>query len=358
MKIFKYITILTIGLVAFACSDDDNPTAEDHFMAQPIPQIPVDTDYIVGSPYVSFQWNSAVPETPSAGNYDSQYGDPTAYALHVDQALKGGIDYFFFDLRSAVKITEHNTDKAFIAKLQSASNAASIKFAISYNFGALGLKDNNRIEDAGKVDEFINDFELMLPYMQQANYMKINGKAVVQIERGDELYANDNAAVYAQLREHMAGLGQELYIIATQRAWSPPARYEFRYVGGVDAVTGIEYNRNNLTNYDRYIMLHKMLEVNWTYQRDWFADNGLQFVPNISPSINPQIRNSRSTDWAIVKDPQYFSDMCNVARVGTGTDKLVILDSFNDWNYGTQIEAATSYGEAYLDILKKEFKVK
>lgn len=359
MKIFKYITILAIGLVAIACSDntDDYEKVEDHFMAQPIPQIPVDTDYIVGSAYISFEWNEDIPEAPTVGMYDTQLGDPTAYAAHVDQAINGGIDYFFFNLRSAEDATGHDNDKAFIANLQSASNAASMNFALTYNFGALGLSDGNRIEDAGKVDAFLNDFTLMLPYMQQANYMKIDGKAVVQIRSAHDLYANDNAALYTQLREHMSALGQELYIIGATREWTPPARYEFRFIGGVDAVTGPNYYRLNERSYDRFIMIHKMLEVNWSYQRDWFAENGVQFVPNIVPSKNPQIINDRSKDWAIVKEAQYFSDMCNVARVTTGTDKLIILDSFNDWNNGTQIEAATSYGEEYLEILREEFKV-
>lgn len=359
MKIFKYITILTIGLVAFACSDptDDYPTPEDHYLNEPIPQVAVESDYIVGSPYVSFQWNSNVPETPSAGMYDSEFGDPAAYAMHVEQATNGGIDYFFFGLRSAEDAAGNAADKAFIANLQSASNASSMNFALTYNFNALGLSDGNRIEDAGKVDELLLDFELMLPYMNQANYMRIDGKAVVQIQSADNLYANDNAAVYDQLRAHMSGLGQELYIIGAQRPWSPPARYDFRFIGGVDAVTGVNYAQLSRSRYDRWILFHKTTELSWSYSRDWFAEVGLEYIPNIVPSINPQIRNGGSSDYPIEKDPQWFSDMCNVARVAAGTHQLVILDSFNNWNFGTQIEASTSYGEDYLTILRSEFKV-
>ncbi len=134
MKIYKYITLLIIGLVAFACNEDDTPSAEDHFMAQPIPEVPVEENYTVGASYRSFEWNDDVPETPVAGNYDSSLGDPTAYALHVQQAQNGGIDYFLFTLRSSANMTQFDADKAFIDNLQSASNAGSMNFAISYNF--------------------------------------------------------------------------------------------------------------------------------------------------------------------------------------------------------------------------------
>jgi hypothetical protein len=46
-----------------------------------------------------------------------------------------------------------------------------------------------------------------------------------------------------------------------------------------------------------------------------------------------------------------------VARKVSGSNKLVILDSFNDWNAGKQIESATSYGDEFLNVLRQQFKV-
>ncbi len=358
MKIYKYITILTIGLVAFGCDQfEDNPTAEEHFMNQPIPQIAVEENYIVGASYSSFEWNANVPETPAAGQYDSEFGDPTAYASHVQQAQNGGIDYFLFRMRSNVNTGQYNADKAFVDMLQTASNASSMNFAISYNFGSLGLSNGNRIEDAGMVPTFLADFEMMAPYMQQSNYMKIDGRAVVRIENGHNLFSDDNAALYQQLRGQMSGLGIDLYIIANQQDWTPPARYDFRFINGVDAVSHNTYANISQSWYDRYIQVHKFCELAWTYSRDFFEANGLDYAPTISPSINPQITNSGSNNYAFEKNAQWFSDMCNLGRLATGSKKLIMLDSFNDWNGGKQIEAATSYGEQYLDILRQEFKV-
>jgi hypothetical protein len=98
-------------------------------------------------------------------------------------------------------------------------------------------------------------------------------------------------------------------------------------------------------------------ELAWTYSRDFFESNGLEYAPTISPSINPQIFDPGSDSFAFPKNSTWFSDMCNVGRLATGSRKLILLDSFNDWNAGKQIESATTYGEQYLDILRQEFKV-
>jgi hypothetical protein len=358
MKIYKYITLLTIGLVSFACSDtNDNPKAEDHFMAQPIPQQPVEENYIVGASYDSFVWNPNVTETPSAGYYDSELGDPTAYAQHIQQAKRGGIDYFLFTLRSTVVMVTYKADSTFISNNHKATNAAEQKFAISYNFGLMGLSGDDTIEDQDLVPTFLKDFESMLPYFQQANYMLIDGKSVVRIENAHNLFSNDNAALYDVLRAYMSNLGVDLYLIANQQDWTPPARYDFRFINGVDAVSHNTYANISESWYDRYIQFHKMTELAWGYSRDFFEGNGLEYAPTISPSINPQIFDSGSANYAFPKDATWFSAMCNVGRVATGSRKLILLDSFNDWNAGKQIESATSYGEDYLDILRQEFKV-
>ena len=59
----------------------------------------------------------------------------------------------------------------------------------------------------------------------------------------------------------------------------------------------------------------------------------------------------------IDKNEEWFRAHCNVARLAVGTNRIVLLDSFNDWNRGTQLESADTYGDQYLTILREEFKV-
>ena len=57
------------------------------------------------------------------------------------------------------------------------------------------------------------------------------------------------------------------------------------------------------------------------------------------------------------KNENWFRGFSNLARRVSGASKIVLVDSFNDWNRGTQLESADTYGEDFLQILKEEFKV-
>jgi Glycosyltransferase WbsX len=357
MKQLKYIVIALFGVVLFSCSEDEEPQIEDHFLSKEIPIEPVNDNYSVGAFYKSFSWNSAVVEVPTAGKYVSNLGDPVAYEKHVTQAATGGIDYFIFGFRSANLAADNTNDKKFIDVLQTAPNALQQKFALSYNFNSMALSDTKRIETApSKVPVFLNDFMLMLPYFKAANYMKVDGKCVVYIHGAHNLYSNDNAALYQQLRTQMTAQGIELFIIGNQQEWTPPLRYDFRFVNGVDAVTHSTYNNLDVAQYDRNYFFAKYCNEAWGYSKTRLLDFKLEYVPTISPSYNKRIVTPTDKNYVFPKNVAYFESICNVARRASGAHKLVLVDSFNDWNIDTQVESAVSYGDTYLSILKKEFK--
>ena len=365
MKIFKNIALLMVGLLFFSCTEDKAILLEDNKFNNPIPQVPVNTDYTVGAIYTKFNRNPLTVETPSIGIYNGNSGDPIAYENHVKQAHYAGVDFFIFNLRSSNAIAQYNEDKGFINNLQTAPNANDMKFAFSYNFANMGLSNTNRIETKGLVPKFLEDFNLMLPYFQQSNYMKIDGKAVVYINNSYNLFSNDNPALYQQLRTQMSALGVELYLIGMQLEWTPPLRFfgdqvtgkDNRFKGCVDALTITNYANIEFVFYDRLEYFHKYVDLAWSYHKETLAKNNIEFVPTISPSYNPKINNGSSTNYTIAKNADWFKANCNIARRASGSSKLVIIDSFNDWNLDTQIESATSYGDEYLKILRAEFKL-
>lgn len=356
MKIKNYIILLFIALFAFSCIEDDAIYVEDHFMDYDIPIVAVDADYVVGAHYRKFTWGNNVTEEPTLGQYDSENGDPQIYAQHVNQAQTGGIDYFLLGLRSTHNLAQFQSDSTYIDTLQMASNAGDLNFAISYNFGSMDL-NNSIIEDEGLVSTFLYDFEKMMPFFQMSNYMQIDGKHVVYIPNSRRLNSNDSEALYQQLRDQMSGMGIELYIIGEQQEWTPPLRYDFRFVNCVDALTHTTYT--NLSNnwYDRIFFFHKMCDQAWTYHQETVNANGLEYIPTLAPSIDPTIGNPGSNNWVAPKDAEWFAAHCNVARKTAGASKLILIDSFNDWNRGTQLESATSYGEDFLNQVRQEFKV-
>ena len=362
MKQIKYIVTALLGVVLFSCSEseDDTPQIEDHFLSKEIPIEPVNDNYSVGSFYKSFTWNSAVVEVPVAGKYAASLtGDTAAYEKHVQQAATGGIDYFIFGFRSANVAAENTADKTFIDNLQKAPSALQQKFALSYTFASMALTDAKRIETApSKVPVFLNDFMLMLPYFKAANYMKVDGKCVVYIKDAHNLFSNNNAALYQQLRAQMTAQGIELFIIGNQQEWTPPLRWDFRFVNGVDAVTHTTYNIIDGGNYDRNYFFAKYCNEAWGYSKTKLLDFKLEYVPTISPSYNRRIVTASDKNYVFPKNVAYFESICNVARRASGSHKLILVESFNDWNLDSQLEASVSYGEDYLKILRTEFKLK
>ena len=374
MKIFKNSALLMIGLLLFSCTEDK--AILSGAINKPIPIVPVNTDYTVGAIYTKFNRNELTVETPSIGIYDGNSGDPITYEKHVIQAQTAGVDFFIFNLRSSNATALYNEDKAYIDNLQTAPNANDMKFAFSYNFANMGLSIANTIENKGLVPKFIDDFKLMLPYFQKSNYMKINGKAVVYMNNSFNLFSNNNPALYLQLRNEMATLGVELYLIGMQLEWTPTLRFfgdevtgkDNRFERCVDALTVTNYANIELVWYDRLQYFHKYVDLAWTSYKDpktgieynhkaTLAKYNIEFVPTISPSFTPKINNASSTAYVIAKNADWFKANCNIARRASGSSKLVLIDSFNNWNFDTQIESATSYGDEYLKILRSEFKL-
>jgi hypothetical protein len=150
----------------------------------------------------------------------------------------------------------------------------------------------------------------------------------------------------------------ELYLIGMQPEWTPPLRYigeikNNRFEGCVDALTITNYANINRGFTERRNYFHNYIDQAWSYHKETLAKYNVEFVPTISPSYNSLNVNN----YDIPKNADWFKANCNIARRASGTNKLVIIDSFNDWNLDTQIESATSYGDEYLKILKSEFKV-
>lgn len=357
MKNSKIIYFLFIVTFFYSCTEDDVVTGEDNILNYEVPIEPVTSDYLVGAQYSQFVRRSTVVEEPNIEIYNGNVADPSVYEQHVNQANSAGIDFFIFRFRSANNQNQNSQDVSFLNGLQAASNSQNVNFAFSYNFGNMGLNNNNRIEDAGLVPRFIDDFKLMIPFFDQSNYMKVDGKNIVYIFNSHILHSNDNAALYQSMRNELSAMGVELYLIGVQNQWTPTLRFDFRFVNGVDAVTHAPYAIINQNDYDRYTFFHRIVNLAWEYHKETWLNFDIEYIPTIVPSVNLKLINSGSPTYVIDKNEEWFRAHCNVARLAVGTNRIVLLDSFNDWNRGTQLESADTYGDQYLTILREEFKV-
>ncbi len=357
MKTINKLIAFILFFSIFSCTEDNIVEGGNTILDYEIPQVEVTSDYSVGARYSRFTRSNNVVEEPIIGIYNGTVGDPVVYEEHVIQAQTAGIDFFIFEMRSSNNAGLNTQDIDFIDGLLSAPNATDVNFAISYNFGNMGLNNNNRIESAGLVPTFIEDFKLMIPYFEQSNYMKVDGKNLVYIFNAHQLHSDDNAALYQQMRAELNSLGFELFIIGEQIEWTPTLRFDFRFINGVDAVTHKTYALINVNQYDRLITFDKFTDIAFNYHKETWQNYNIEYIPTVSPSMNTKLQNPGSPTYVIDKDPLWFRDFCNIARRASGASKIVILDSFNNWNFGTQVESADTYGDEYLQIIREEFKV-
>lgn len=363
-KHFFYI-IASFVFISSCVKKADTPTAEDNILNYEIEEIPVTENYTVGAFYYNFgTFNTAIKETPVAGKYAMTNGvvPPAVMTTHIQQAGKGGIDYFLFQFRSASRDLNNYRSDSTVVKSFLDANAANMKFALAYNFnsGTYGISTTAPLEnDAVKLEQFFQDIIRVAPLLGNANYMKVNGKVLLYIMNAQTLFSNNNATIYSTLRTRLTGLGFELYIVGMQDRWTPPARYPFRYQKCVDAIYHQSFS-SQPTDWDRWYLLPQTIDQNWIYSKKWWADNiQVDYVPNITPAYDWKILqpNSVNPNYPRSDGGKLFRKLCNVAKKNaSATTRLILIDSWNKWDEDMQLEPANSYGELFLTITKEQFK--
>jgi hypothetical protein len=368
MKKIKFSFYIALAVIYLsACTKKDNaPTAADNILAYTIKEIPVTADYTVGAFYYNFgTFNAAITETPVAGKYAMPNGVVPAAVMtqHIQQAAKGGIDYFLFQFRSASRdLNNYKSDSAVVKSFLDA-NTANMKFALAYNFssGTYGISTTAPLEnDAVKLEQFFQDIIRVAALIGNSNYMKVNGKWLLYIMNAQTLFSNNDPAIYTTLRSRLSTLGFQLYIVGMQDRWTPPARYPFRYQGCVDAIYHQSYS-SQVNDWDRWYLLPQAMDQNWKYSKDYFAANmgGIDYVPNITPAYNWKILQptSANPNYPRADSGAVYKQLCNVAKMNASSStRLILIDSWNKWDEDMQLEPAASYGDLYLNITKQEFK--
>lgn len=353
-------------LLFSACVKKDNgPSASDNILAYDIQEVPVTDDYVVGAWYYNFgAFNAAITEVPVVGKYAMPNGvvPPAVMSKHIEYAGKAGIDYFLFSFRSANRDANNYKSDSAVVKSFLDANTPNMKFALAYNFSSstYAISTTSPLEkDATKLEQFYQDILRVAALFSNANYMKVNGKALLYIMNAQVLFSNDNPAIYKTLRDRVAALGVQLYIVGMQDRWTPPARYPMRYQNCVDAIYHQSFS-SQLNDWDRWWLLPQAMDQNWKYSKQWFADNiGVDYVPNITPAYNWKILQPTSSNPNYPRSDSgaVYRKLCNVAKMNaSASTRLILIDSWNKWDEDMQLEPAQSYGELYLNITREEFK--
>ena len=96
---FSLFIIAAVSIFSSCTKKNDGPTVADNVLNYTINEIPVTTDYNVGAFYYNFTtFNAAITQVPTIGKYSMTNGVvlPVIMTDHIQQAKRGGIDYFLF----------------------------------------------------------------------------------------------------------------------------------------------------------------------------------------------------------------------------------------------------------------------
>lgn len=204
--------------------------------------------------------------------------------------------------------------------------------------------------------------------MNDETYQTVDGKPMLVLSNAQLFYCQDAKQVYDSIRIVIKNeIGKDIYLVASQPAWSPSVRWQYFFLnGGVDAV--YELNMCNPAGYnERTYWLDQFINEHFKGNRQQLAQYypNIDYIPSVSNGYNVYLATGNKTNMSTIVQPgvESLRKKCNVAKMNLGHHPMVIIDAFNDWNYGSFIEPTeegygNGVGEAYLNVIREEFKVK
>ena len=184
-----------------------------------------------------------------------------------------------------------------------------------------------------------------------------------------EIYAQDSKAMYDGIRKAVKeATGYDIYImVESADVWCNQMRYQYFYMEGcVDAVAS--RNMYDQSEMSRSYMYPQMIDQNWKYNRETalpaFGNGSMEYVPTIGPGWNKLVQDGRGSignSPIVKKDPATYRTICNVAKMNAGRSRLILIDSYNKYNFDSFIEPTVEgygngYGKTYLELTRQQFK--
>ncbi|WP_343704497.1 glycoside hydrolase family 99-like domain-containing protein [Chitinophaga sp.] len=346
----KILSVLALALLA-ACSKNNEYLPPD--FNQPIPDVPVTANIAVGAYYYNYStadWAKKYADTPVLGTYSALKAE--TMAQHRTWADIGGVDFFVFNWNGAA------AGNPLLNSFITGRNEA-VKMVISYNTAHLNATNASPLTGAKLATMQQEISTLAAAHFDRDYYYHLNGKPVMMITPLN-LSANaaasiNHAEVARSIREMLQNAGTDVYIIGDiTSGWLPPQRY----APAVKAMDAVVLNNWATDNYDRYNFFTSYSNINWQNWRDsTLAWQSVDFVPCVFPGYNDKVISPTSKIYDIERSLEFYREYCNVAKLNMSEKRLVLINSWNNFQVGTALEPAVEYGEAYLQATRQNFKL-
>lgn len=348
----KIIYCLFLVTAFIACKKKNDYLIDTSKYFYPIPQVDLTQDARVGayySVYKASDWAVASVFTPLLGKYDAT----TAAVMqqHVKWADSAGVNFFAFKWNAT-------TDNTILTNFKTQSVNGSVKMVIDYSTAHLAATNASPLIGT-KLNTFANEWRtLITTYVNnQSSYYTIDNRPVVMLSplnlAASALTSINYKLAADTLRSVMRSYGLNPYIIGElTTGWVAPVNYPDSILKAMD---GIVLTTWSATDYDRQFAFYSYSDLNFLNWKSILESWGVDYVPCIFPGSN---NPSTPTQYVIARSDSNFTSYCNVAKRSMGKNRLIMINSWNDFQKGNQIEPAVEYGSTYLYITKRELKKK
>lgn len=350
MKHLIYFLILSLSF--FGCKKNDGVIIDPTKYIFPIPQVDLTEDARVGayySVYTTADWAVAKPFTPLLGNYDANTA--TVMQQHLKWADTAGVNFFAFKWNGA-------TNNTILTNFKTQAAAGNVKMVIDYNTAHLSATNASPLIGA-KLTTFANEWRtLITTYINnQSTYYKIDNRPVVMLSPLNLATAASTSINYKlvvdTLRNVMSSFGLDPYIIGElTTGWVAPLNYPDSVL---KAMNGIVLTTWSTTDYDRKFAFYSYSDLNYQNWKTTLEAWNVDYVPCIFPGWN---NPSTATQYVIARSDSNYTSYCNIAKRSMGKNRIIMINSWNDFQKGNTLEPAVEYGSNYLYITKRELKKK
>lgn len=315
------------------------------------------------------------PQVPMLGAHDSS--DPSIVGKHIEQSLRGGIDFWAVSWWGP----ESKTDINFREVILPHEDSNQLQYAVLYEAtGRFGEFESPSYE------KWVSDLEFMREhYFNHPSYLTIDGRPVLFVYLTREYFRNRGEEALKQLRENFP----EVYLVGDDVFYAVEANesYKPEWAAQFDAVTAYDIYGQSVKELGGTQAAIDFLAKNFAEAKSIANSVGTAFIPAVAPGYNDTaVRDGHPgraryfSDKPDSKEGDIFRSMITEVAlpvIDSRSDNILMVTSFNEWYEDTQIEptagnqpptsrddSATGdyftggqiyydYGYLYLDILKE-----
>lgn len=363
MKITDIILIGLIALFAISCDTDDNLAPDKDKYVYDIPQTDLPHDVVTGAYYTNITSSSTwlksgskiYAGTPLLGEYLST--STSVLTQQIKWADEAALNFFIFAWDAA------SADNTLINNFRTirAAEGADTRFILNYNTKHLKVTNDAPLQSEEKMALLIDDFvNTLIPSFNDDAYYKVDGKPVVLITPANlsssALKSIDYSLVIPALKQAVKEAGYDLYLIGEfTTGWVAPVNYETHQIASFDGVTINDWSTNM---YDRYYAFFSFIDLNWANWKTSIAQWNTDLIPCVFPSYNDRINSASSYKYTFGQDgvTSDYVNFCNVAKRNIGSKNIVLINSWNNYQKGTNMEPTEENKSQFLIITQQQFK--